>query len=186
MTEEYFDIVDQNDKLLGTKKPRTVVHQEMRDWHRATHIWIISRGEQILCQQRSLNKDSNPGQWQSFFGGHVQTGQTYEQAAKQELKEELGIELEVLRLLQPIYKIKNVPYKHHIMVYVLQWDAYIKDLSPNPQEIAELRWFSESGLKTSIEKGVFCNQFDKYIADFLQENLKKPAKKTDFPVLYEE
>lgn len=55
--------------------PRGFVHNN-GIWHRVVHIWIIKQGE-VLCQQRSLSKDLNPGKWESFFGGHLTPGDSY-------------------------------------------------------------------------------------------------------------
>jgi len=59
--EELFDIVDENDNPLGFTKTRKEAHREpLQDWHRTTHVWINNAQKEMLCQQRSLTKDSNP------------------------------------------------------------------------------------------------------------------------------
>lgn len=93
MSQEFFDIVDENNVPTGEIKSRDLVHAEKKDWHRAVHIWIINDRGEILCQQRSWKKDGNPGKWQSFFGGHVKSGQTIEDCLKEELLEEVGIDI---------------------------------------------------------------------------------------------
>lgn len=70
--------------------PRNEVHSK-GIWHRTTQIWIINDRKQILCQRRSLLKDSNPGKWEAFWGGHLAPNQEYVDCALQELREELGI-----------------------------------------------------------------------------------------------
>lgn len=67
MSQEFFDIVDENNIPTGEVRSREEVHREKKDWHRAVHIWIINNRSEILCQQRSWKKDGNPGMWQSFF-----------------------------------------------------------------------------------------------------------------------
>lgn len=46
-------------------------------------------------QERSLSKDINPGQGLRSVSGHVNAGETYEDAAVRETREELGVVLPV-------------------------------------------------------------------------------------------
>jgi 16S rRNA (adenine1518-N6/adenine1519-N6)-dimethyltransferase len=88
---EAFDIVDENNQPVGEQKLRSVVHKELKDWHRATSIVIVNDKKEILCQQRSLKKDREPGMWQAGFGGHLKAGQTYLENAIEELEGYRGI-----------------------------------------------------------------------------------------------
>lgn len=58
-------------------------------------VGIIFRDQEgrVLLQHRTEDAPKNPGCW-GFFGGHIEEGETPEQAAKREVKEELGIELD--------------------------------------------------------------------------------------------
>src|SRR3989338_9134722 len=127
MAEEFFDIVDENNKELGIQKSRSFVHESKEYWHRTTHVWIINTQKEILCQKRSALKDVNPGEWQSFFGGHLKAGQSYEENAREELQDELGIDLSEL-VLQPLYILENSNMKHFGQVYLLEWSGDITKL----------------------------------------------------------
>lgn len=63
--------------------------------HATVHMWVVRRdmsgGWEVLCQKRSMVKDSNPGCWDISSAGHMDTGDTREEAAVRELYEELGI-----------------------------------------------------------------------------------------------
>ncbi len=102
MLQEFLDIVDEDNIPTGVTKSRELVHAEKKDWHRVVHVWIINSQGQILCQQRSWKKDGNPGKWQSFFGGHIKSGQTVEDCLKEELLEEVGIDV-TKNMKQPIF-----------------------------------------------------------------------------------
>jgi len=58
-------------------------------------ILIFNAKNQLLIQVRSRNDDSYPSHWDFSAAGGVETGETPDQAAKRELKEELGVELDV-------------------------------------------------------------------------------------------
>jgi len=87
---ESFDVVDENDCVLRAE-PRESVH--VNNWHhRAVHMVLTNRAGEILLQKRSLWKDRNPGLWDASAAGHVDSGETYAEAASRELREELGVE----------------------------------------------------------------------------------------------
>lgn len=166
MDDELLDIVNENNNATGVTKPRSVVHVEGADWHRTTHIWIVNDRGEVLCQQQSLQKDKNPGMWQSFFGGHLKAGQTYESNALEELNEELGIEASAADLV-PIYVKKGEAQKHFGQVYVLRWSGDPASLKFNDGEVAQVRWMPLEVLKQLIEQKQFCNSLDPRVVEYL-------------------
>lgn len=167
-TEEFFDIVDENNKPLGFKKNRKEVHATMQDWHRATHIWIINDDGKVLCQQRSPAKDVNPGKWQSFFGGHLKAGQTYLSNAIEELSEELGLSVQSAELV-PVRILKSNQAKHFGQVFILQWNGDIEHLRFKDNEVATVRWMALDEIKTQIKEGFFCNNIDPEVEKWINE-----------------
>ena len=88
--EEMFDVVDENDCILRSE-PRDVVHvNNLR--HRAVHMLLFNSSGELYLQKRSIWKDRNPSRWDSSAAGHVDSGETYVDSARRELREELGIE----------------------------------------------------------------------------------------------
>ena len=88
MAEDIFDVVDENDQVIGQAE-RSRVHREgLR--HRAVHVFLFDRRGRLFLQKRSQNKDSWPGAWDSSCSGHVDSGETYAEAVVRELGEELG------------------------------------------------------------------------------------------------
>lgn len=92
MQEDIFDIVDENDKVVG-QSPRSEVH-EKKLRHRAVHVLIFNDEGEIFMQKRSKTKDTWPGAWDSSCSGHVDAGEDYLPAALRELDEELGYQPE--------------------------------------------------------------------------------------------
>lgn len=89
MTEELVDIVDDDDNVIAT-----VTRAEMRArrlQHRSVGIAVISTDGRLLIHRRSDAKDIWPGWWDIAAGGVVASGETYEDAARRELAEELGV-----------------------------------------------------------------------------------------------
>ncbi len=85
---ETFDVVDDADRVIQALPRETVHVNNLR--HRAVHVLIFNGAGELFLQKRSLWKDLNPGVWDSSTAGHVDAGETYEQAARRELREEIG------------------------------------------------------------------------------------------------
>lgn len=94
--EELFDVVDERNEVVG-QETRAKVHAENLK-HRAVHVLVVNGKSEVLLQQRSRLKDVQPGKWGTSVAGHLDTGESYEEAARRELGEELGIEDEELPL----------------------------------------------------------------------------------------
>lgn len=88
-SEEIFDVVDANDQVVS-QATRGEVHA--KKWmHRAVHVFVLNKHGDLLLQQRSQFKDSQPGVWDSSVSGHLDAGEDYAAAALRELNEEMGI-----------------------------------------------------------------------------------------------
>ncbi|MBC2607711.1 NUDIX hydrolase [Pelagicoccus albus] len=88
MQEDIFDIVDENDQVVG-QATRSRAHAEKLR-HRAVHVLIFNDEGEVFLQKRAMSKDSWPGAWDSSCSGHVDQGEDYLTAAHRELDEELG------------------------------------------------------------------------------------------------
>jgi isopentenyl-diphosphate Delta-isomerase len=166
MNDELLDIVDENNNSLGISKPRNIVHQEMKDWHRATSIWVINENKEVLCQKRSLEVEGCPGRWQSYFGGHLVSGESYEQNAIRELEEELGLKIKTIDL-KFIEDRPSESGKTWLRIYVFY---YKKDQKFDPQskEVNELKWMDLSALKKMFQERQFCNRVNEKIFSILK------------------
>lgn len=93
---EYFYVVDENDKIVS-KATRQECHVKGL-LHRAVDIVIINSKHEILLQKRSVTKDLYKGYWAISASGHVTYGDSYEEAAKREMEEEIGIKTKLDKL----------------------------------------------------------------------------------------
>lgn len=96
---------------------------------------LIEEDGKFLVARRRLD-DSFGGLWE-FPGGALEEGETKEEGLKREIKEELGIDIEVGRLVLvfedeiPGLKIKIYLYK-----------CKIKNGKPHPIDCEDVRWVS--------------------------------------------
>ncbi|MCX6791570.1 MAG: mevalonate kinase [Candidatus Gottesmanbacteria bacterium] len=90
--DELFVVVDRNDNILGYKTRREC-HHDPSVIHRTVGVLMYDAKGRLLLQKRSMTKDMEPGLWGISAAGHVTRGQSDEEAAHRELKEELGIDV---------------------------------------------------------------------------------------------
>lgn len=86
---ELLDVVNINDCVVG-QATRGEIHEKGL-LHRASHVFLFNSTGNIYVQRRSQWKDRHPLKLDSSAAGHVDTGETYFEAAERELHEELGI-----------------------------------------------------------------------------------------------
>lgn len=95
---------------------------------------ILIRGDEILMARRAAHKQNYPNTW-SFPGGHVEPGETIEEALVRELREEVGVKAQGYEFLCTLEDY-NLSMIFHLYV-VSDWDGHISNLG---DEHSELRW----------------------------------------------
>src|SRR5262245_18676314 len=96
--DERFPVVDESDRICGYASRAEVHGNNLR--HRAVHILIFNQVGDVYLQQRSRWKDRNPLKWDSSAAGHVTAGENYDETARRELKEELGVDVPLERIFR--------------------------------------------------------------------------------------
>jgi 16S rRNA (adenine1518-N6/adenine1519-N6)-dimethyltransferase len=95
---ERFPVVDRNDRIVRYARRSDVHGDNLR--HRAVHILIFDQAGNVYLQQRSRSKDRHPLKWDSSAAGHLEANESYEETARRELKEELGVNVHLEKLLK--------------------------------------------------------------------------------------
>jgi len=99
MQDEYLDIVDENDKIIGRDWRNKIYAKGLNHNIRAINIFIFNSEGKLLVPKRSMNRRIYPGCFDFSCAEHVMFGEDYHQAAKRGLEEELGIkDLELIEL----------------------------------------------------------------------------------------
>src|SRR5690606_14659570 len=76
----------------GNTAPKSEVHSKGY-YHYTAHIWFYTKDGHILLAQRAAAKTLHPLLWDVSVAGHVDAGETVEQGAIREIKEEIGIKI---------------------------------------------------------------------------------------------
>ena len=104
--EEIVEIVDRDNTSIGAVSRRIMRQQGLI--HRASYILVFNRSGELFLQKRTMSKDIYPGFWDLPAGGVVLAGESYEESAKRELREELGVAgVQLRRLFDQYYEDEN-------------------------------------------------------------------------------
>ena len=148
---ELLFVVDENNKAQKSL-PRYLVHQN-NFWHRTTAIWVVNNKKQILCQKRSLQKDTKPGFWECFFGGHIGPHESYLDNAINELSQELGIFVQKQDLLPyNVLKSDKSTHKEFQYIYIYKLNREDTYFSYEKEEIDQLKWIDIKTIKKYLLK----------------------------------
>jgi isopentenyldiphosphate isomerase len=88
--EELFDIVTEDDFVV-CQATRSTTHARGL-WHRGVHVFLFTREGKLLIQKRSAARAQYPSVWDCSVSEHVKAGESYPDAARRGLWEELGLE----------------------------------------------------------------------------------------------
>ncbi len=86
---ELVAIVDEHNSVVGSATRADMRRKGLI--HRATYIMVFNSGGLLFVQNRTMTKDIFPGYRDLCAGGVVLAGESYEESARRELEEELGI-----------------------------------------------------------------------------------------------
>ena len=99
--DEMVTVVDEHNQIVGSATRRDMRARKLP--HRSTYILVFNALGDIFVQKRTATKDVFPGYYDVIAGGVVLAGESYEDGAKRELAEELGIRGIPLRSLFDFY-----------------------------------------------------------------------------------
>ncbi len=152
---EYFPVVEPTGLVIG-RSSRAYCHSGAKPLHPVIHIHIIDRFSRIYLQKRPLHKDIQPGKWDTAVGGHVSYGESIVEAVYREAYEELRFhEFNPIHL--ETYEFESSVEREMVSVFAAV-GSY--DLHPDPEEVAEGRWWPVEEIDASIGKGVFTPNFE--------------------------
>jgi isopentenyl-diphosphate delta-isomerase len=163
---ECLDVVDDDDNIVG-RESRSDCH-EKKLLHRSVMFFIFDGQGRILVNKRVPDKDFFVGQWSIVLGGHVSSGDTYDDAVVREALEEADISSEPFRM--GFFKKRLREESENVTVY-----GFKTDREPNllKEEIEFGKFMSYGEAMEKIEKEKFIPETGKLLPilrDYLQQS----------------
>ena len=137
-------VADENDNLIGAEYMIDAIRKGLI--RRASRVYVFNTKGQLLVQQRS-ERVLKPLMLDQSAAGHVDEGETYEQAAYRELKEELGIDGVTLELVATSFRTSdfyNAIYKAKITDHT--------EIDFDPEELKQVIWYNISDLDKEMKE----------------------------------
>lgn len=159
--DEQFPIVDEMGNILGAIT-RGHAHDGRKILHPVVHLHVFNSKGELYLQHRPDWKDIQPGKWDTACGGHVDLGESVEQALRREVSEELGItDFEPISMGHYVFESK----REKELVYVHRC-LYDGEISPSQEELDGGRFWSPQEIKDAMGKDIltpnFENEYRKY------------------------
>ena len=95
-------LVDKNDNQIGVEE-KMKAHEEGK-LHRAFSVFVFNSKNELIIQQRALDKYHCGGLWANTCCSHPKPGEKLEDAAHRRLREEMGFDCELKNMFHIIYK----------------------------------------------------------------------------------
>ncbi len=178
MADELIDILDEAGKPTGKIRLKSDAHAYGL-YHASVHIWFYTEDGEILFQKRADEKDTFPGLWDVSVAGHIGTGESPENSAIREIKEEIGLIVSKDNLeFIGIYLAKKTPAPelfdnefHHI--YVSKLYTSISTLTIQKEEVSDISLIEIDTFKNTLYDSVRNNIYVPHDKEYYELILKE-------------
>ena len=150
---EFVILVDQNDNPIGTAEKLEAHEKNL--CHRAFSVFIFRKKPELelLLQRRALHKYHSPGLLTNTSCSHPRPSEDIIQAGQRRLKEEMGIETNLISAgkFHYIAHFDNGLVENevdHVLIGFIETENF----SVNPEEVAAYRWISLPKLNDEIRQ----------------------------------
>lgn len=148
MSEENVILVNEFDEQIGLM-PKMEAHEKAL-LHRAFSVFIFNDKNELMLQQRALDKYHSPGLWTNTCCSHQRDGESNIQAGKRRLQEEMGFVVDLQESISFIYiaPFDNGLTEHefdHILI-----GKYNKNPHINISEVVNWKWMNIEEVKDDM------------------------------------
>ena len=148
MSDEIFDVIDLNGKLLGKTVRRGIDPLAEGEYHLAVDVIFLNAQKQLLLQKRAACKKSHPNLW-GPTGGAVQAGETAVQGLLRECAEEIGI---VPDLSKTVATFREVYHHTIIESRLIAQEIALESLRFQESEVCDAAWLSADEVQKLLDE----------------------------------
>ncbi len=153
--QEIFPVVDESGQVIGSAT-RGECHSGSKLLHPVVHLHVFNSKGDIYLQKRPEWKDIQPGKWDTAVGGHIDYGETPEEALHREVREELGITKFCPEQLD-MYVFES--QRERELVYVNR-TTYDGEICPSAAELDGGRFWTMQEIHEAMGKGILTPNFE--------------------------
>ena len=148
---DYFDVYD-IDRVKTGKQLERHAERSADEFSSVIHLCIFNSRGEMLIQQRQPFKSTWPGLWDVSVGGGITAGENPRQAVTREVKEELGLNIDLTDIRPKL----TVNYGSGFDdFFLITEDIVLNDLKLQSEEVADARWASRDEIKAMLSDGTF-------------------------------
>lgn len=143
-------LLDESGRPIGTAE-KSRVHSDSTPLHLAFSCYLFDEAGNVLVTRRALSKQTWPGVWTNSFCGHPRPGEAVEAAVERRARQELGIDIRDLRLVDPDFRYRAIDPSGVVENEVCPvYEAVVSGaLSPRADEVMDWAWVSPVSLAQS-------------------------------------
>ncbi len=164
---EIWDLYDENRVLLGKEHIRGE-QMPIDGYHLVVHVWIKNSKGEYLISQRAANRPTDPLMWECVDGSVVK-GEDSLQGAIRETKEEVGVDLELIKgriIASDIKKIEFGKIVNKIVdVWQFEYDGEVDLSNATTDEVAQVAWMNREQIKELFEANMFVETFEYFFEE---------------------
>lgn len=148
--DEPVDVVDADDRVVGRATRAEMRAGRLR--HRATYLLLFNGRGELFIHLRTPTKDVYPSHWDVAVGGVVGAGESYEEGARRELAEEVGI---VGVAPEPLFDLRYEDARNRVngRVFRVTWDG---PLRLQADEVVRGEWLPVASVRERQARDPFC------------------------------
>jgi len=147
--DELVDVIDESGRTVGV-----VTRQEMRRRrlpHRSTAVLVFDHAGRLFVHLRTPTKDVFPSHWDVAVGGVLGAGEDFDEGARREVREELGIDA----ALEPLFTFRYEDAATVVQVHVYRL-VHDGPFTLQPEEIVRGEFVPVADVWQRSSREAFC------------------------------
>lgn len=150
MSDELLDIVNEDDEVIGQKLRSEIYNKKLTNF-RVVNAFIQNDQGQLWIPRRSSYKRLFPLCLDASMGGHVSAGESYQEALRREIMEELRIDLDCVACEELGFL---TPQKHGVSAFMKVFLIKTNETpNYNADDFIEFFWYMPQEIIMCLKNG---------------------------------